>query len=128
MFDTVIRRSVRLREAAAFGIPVQMLDPKCRAATDFEALAGEVLQGLRSMRPTPRGGPPVLLDSEPVSRPAAPRPAPRAVPGIAARGALEPRADPGSLGARRPPFLPSAPRERGSLVDPHRPMEPHPVE
>lgn len=43
MFDTVIRTSVRLREAAAHGVPVQVLDPRARAAGDFEALAEEVL-------------------------------------------------------------------------------------
>ncbi len=48
MFDTVVRRSVRLREAAAFGVPVAMLDPSCRAATDFAALATEVLASTHS--------------------------------------------------------------------------------
>jgi len=43
MFDTVIRSSVRLREAAAHGQPVQVLDPRSRAAGDFEALAEEIL-------------------------------------------------------------------------------------
>lgn len=43
MFDTVIRTSVRLREAPALGIPVQELDPTCRAAADFAALAEEVV-------------------------------------------------------------------------------------
>lgn len=44
MFDTVIRQSVRLREAAAFGVPVSSLDPRCRATSDFDALAREVLE------------------------------------------------------------------------------------
>jgi chromosome partitioning protein len=43
MFDTVVRTSVRLREAPALGLPVQVLDPGCRAAADFSALAEEVL-------------------------------------------------------------------------------------
>ena len=43
MFETVIRTSVRLREAAACGVPVQVLDPACRAAQDFDALAAEWL-------------------------------------------------------------------------------------
>ncbi|MCB9915286.1 MAG: ParA family protein [Planctomycetes bacterium] len=43
LFDTVVRTSVRLREAAAMGVPVQVLDPACRGAADFEALAGEWL-------------------------------------------------------------------------------------
>ncbi len=42
MFDTVIHQSVRLREAAASGVPVQILDPDSRAARDFDALAEEV--------------------------------------------------------------------------------------
>jgi len=44
MFDTVIRTSVRLREAAGMGVPVQSLDPGCRAADDFMALAEEWLR------------------------------------------------------------------------------------
>lgn len=43
MFDTVIRSSVRLREAPALGVPVQVLDPSCRATEDFAALAEEVI-------------------------------------------------------------------------------------
>ena len=46
LFDTVIRTSVRLREAPALGLPVHELDPACRAAADFDALADEV-QALR---------------------------------------------------------------------------------
>ena len=42
LFDTVIHQSARLREAAACGVPVQMLEPSCRAARDFAALAEEV--------------------------------------------------------------------------------------
>ncbi len=46
LYDTVIRQSVRLREAAACGVPVQELDPKCRASLEFEALAQEILAEL----------------------------------------------------------------------------------
>jgi cellulose biosynthesis protein BcsQ len=42
LFDTVIHQSARLREAAASGVPVQVLHPTCRAGRDFEALAEEV--------------------------------------------------------------------------------------
>jgi chromosome partitioning protein len=42
LFDTVIHQSARLREAAATGVPVQVLGPRSRAARDFEALAEEV--------------------------------------------------------------------------------------
>lgn len=44
MLDSVIRTSVRLREAAGMGVPVQQLDPGCRAAEDFDALAEEWLR------------------------------------------------------------------------------------
>lgn len=44
MLDSVIRTSVRLREAAGMGVPVQQLDPACRATEDFDALAEEWLR------------------------------------------------------------------------------------
>ena len=53
MFDSVIHTSVRLREAAAYGIPVQVLDSKSRAALDFESLAKEVLQHAKNLKPAP---------------------------------------------------------------------------
>lgn len=56
MFDTVIRTSVRLREAPAHGVPVQVLDPSCRASADFAALADEVIENL-----TEQGIQPALL-------------------------------------------------------------------
>jgi chromosome partitioning protein len=43
MYDTVVRSSVKLREAAACGRPVFDLSPHCGAADDFHALAAEVL-------------------------------------------------------------------------------------
>jgi chromosome partitioning protein len=42
LFDTVIHQSARLREAAASGAPVQVLDPACRATRDVRALASEI--------------------------------------------------------------------------------------
>src|SRR5262249_47249510 len=42
LYDTVIHQSTRLREAAASGVPVQVLDPECRATRDFAALAEEL--------------------------------------------------------------------------------------
>lgn len=42
LFDTAIATSIRLREAAAAGVPVNVLDPASRAADDFRALASEV--------------------------------------------------------------------------------------
>jgi chromosome partitioning protein len=81
MFDTVIRTSVRLREAAAHGMPVQVLDPRSSAAGDFRALAQEVervplLLGkelLPSGRPAPalrrpRAVRPIPLTPEPAPR------------------------------------------------------------
>jgi chromosome partitioning protein len=44
MFESVIHTSVRLREAAAHGVPVQELDNRCRAARDFATLAVEVTE------------------------------------------------------------------------------------
>jgi len=44
MLDSVVRTSVRLREAAGMGVPVQLLDPACRATEDFDALAEEWLR------------------------------------------------------------------------------------
>jgi chromosome partitioning protein len=44
LFETIVRTSVRLREASAAGVPVQVLDPKSRAASDFRALAEEVCE------------------------------------------------------------------------------------
>ena len=54
MYDTVIRTSVRLREAPALGVPVQVLDPACRASSDFAALAAEIAADTERRR---RGGP-----------------------------------------------------------------------
>lgn len=48
LFDTVIESSVRLREAAACGLPVQVLDPHGDAALNFDCLAAEV-QALRTL-------------------------------------------------------------------------------
>jgi chromosome partitioning protein len=42
LFDTAVHTSQRLREAAAMGVPVQVLDPRSRAATDFAELAAEL--------------------------------------------------------------------------------------
>jgi len=43
LFDTTIRESVRLREVAALGAPVQVIDPRSRSVDDFRSLAAEVL-------------------------------------------------------------------------------------
>lgn len=46
MFDTAVRKDVRLREAVACGAPVQEIAPNSRGTRDFAALAEEVA-GLR---------------------------------------------------------------------------------
>jgi chromosome partitioning protein len=43
LFDTTIRESVRLREVAALGAPVQVVDPASRSVEDFRSLAAEVI-------------------------------------------------------------------------------------
>ncbi|MFT4540039.1 MAG: chromosome partitioning protein [Planctomycetota bacterium] len=52
LLDTVIRSSIRLREAAAIGEPIQVFSPRSRAAKDFAALASELMSalGARSSR------------------------------------------------------------------------------
>lgn len=57
LFDTAIRSSVRLRETAAVGVPIHVLDKRCPAARDFDALAEEVESHARatpSRRPLAR--------------------------------------------------------------------------
>jgi chromosome partitioning protein len=80
MFDTVVRSSVRLREASACGVPVQVLDPGSRAAADFEALAGEVtcMPDVRGqpIRPTPQALGGIQTPAGPWRAPAATFPAP----------------------------------------------------
>lgn len=44
MLDSVVRDSIRLREAAGFGVPVRLLDRESLAVRDFEALAHEVME------------------------------------------------------------------------------------
>jgi chromosome partitioning protein len=52
LFDTAIRSSARLREAAASGVPIQVLAPRCSAAQDFAALAQEVERHAEALRET----------------------------------------------------------------------------
>ena len=44
LFQTAIRESVRLRECAALGAPVQVVDPASRSVQDFASLAREVCE------------------------------------------------------------------------------------
>ena len=63
MFDTAIRHSVRLREAAGFGVPVRELDGSCHSAADYEALGRECLDYVRQRRGAgePRPTPPIAV-------------------------------------------------------------------
>ena len=54
LFDTVVRTSARLREAAGAGLPIQMLAPRSSAALDFAALADELLVRTSPSEGTPR--------------------------------------------------------------------------
>lgn len=49
MFETAISHSVRLREAAGFGVPVRELDARCRSAGDYDALARECIEYARRL-------------------------------------------------------------------------------
>ncbi|MDA1267022.1 MAG: ParA family protein [Planctomycetota bacterium] len=63
MFDTVIRTSVRLREAPAVGLPIHELAPTSRAAADFDSLVEEVLAQLA---PKTKTAPPQAATESPV--------------------------------------------------------------
>ena len=56
MYETAIRESVQLRQAAALGAPVQVTHPGSRAVLDFDALASEVL-ARAAARPRPAPSP-----------------------------------------------------------------------
>jgi chromosome partitioning protein len=43
LYDTRVRRNIRLAEAPSHGQSIFEYDPKCRGAEDYSALAGEVL-------------------------------------------------------------------------------------
>ena len=104
LFETAIRSSVRLREAAAFGLPVHELDPRCSAAGDFEALGDELL----AATPHPAAGETLREVT------LAPRPAPEAIRAIRA-SRLAPRS-PGSPGSE--PAAPSVPTVADSMPQP----------
>ena len=48
--DTAIRNSTRLRECAALGAPVQVVDSRCAAASDFRSLADVVVEHVSGAR------------------------------------------------------------------------------
>ena len=43
VYETVINATVRLKEAAGFGLPIHKYSKKCRGAEDYKALAGEFI-------------------------------------------------------------------------------------
>ncbi len=43
LFQTVIHRTVKLKEAASFGVPITRYDPRGRGCEDHMALAGEII-------------------------------------------------------------------------------------
>ena len=43
VFETVVRRNVRLAEAPSFGVPITGYQPRCYGAEDYRSLAREVL-------------------------------------------------------------------------------------
>lgn len=43
VYETIIHSTVRLKEAAGFGIPIHKYSKKCRGAADYMGLAGEVV-------------------------------------------------------------------------------------
>jgi chromosome partitioning protein len=108
LFETAIRTSVRLREAPALGLPVQVLDPACRASLDFAALADEVVAlaraGGRPDRVQPRQG---ATDTLPLAVPPAPHGAAarRSAPALAP----SPRAAPAPLADPAPDYPASGP-------------------
>jgi len=82
LFNTVIRNSVRLREAAACGLPVSVMAPRSPAAEDFVNLATEVQEHARGLlQPMPRRQPVLVqgvpgIQAQPSARPRATTPAP----------------------------------------------------
>jgi len=56
VLETTIRASVRVREAAARGVPVDRLAPRASVARDFTALVAELERGAETGPPLPRPG------------------------------------------------------------------------
>lgn len=49
VYKTVIHATVRLKEAASFGLPIHKYNRKCRGAEDYRELAGEVVAEERKL-------------------------------------------------------------------------------
>ena len=98
LFDTMIRTSVRLREAAAAGVPVQVLDPKSRATSDFHSLAEEVCAHAEALARSSRAGERgtqergLVRTSSASARSSPARTPARAIPSRPTASALPPRA------------------------------------
>jgi len=50
VFDTVIRKTVRLAEAPSMGEPIQVYAPDCTGAEDYRQLAEEIEYGKAKIR------------------------------------------------------------------------------
>ena len=49
VYKTIVHYTVRLKEAAGFGVPIHKYDKRCRGAEDYTALAGEVVSEERRL-------------------------------------------------------------------------------
>jgi len=67
LYKTAIHRTVKLKEAASFGVPITHYDPRCRGCEDHMALADEVLHERRADGGW--SGPSLFLREEPGDRP-----------------------------------------------------------
>jgi chromosome partitioning protein len=52
VYNTIIHGTVKLKESASFGIPVIKYNPRCRGASDYSELAGEVISEEKRLRQT----------------------------------------------------------------------------
>jgi chromosome partitioning protein len=51
VFETIIRKNIRLAEAPGFGVPIVQYDEECNGARDYRALAREVVAAEVASRP-----------------------------------------------------------------------------
>ena len=80
IFDAVIRRNVKLAECPSHGLSIFEYEPRCNGATDYQALADELLATLGMVGPeqTPADTGPAI--AEPVLPPSAQPPTPAPTP------------------------------------------------
>jgi chromosome partitioning protein len=139
VFDTRVRRNIKLAESPSFGKPITEYDPASNGAADYRALARELLGVKDAPAPAARPAPaakakPVAPAAKPVAAPAAVPVAPAAAPVAAAPVAapaaipVTPAAAASSIAATAPAAAvaakPVAPAARP--VAPARPAGPPP--